>query len=89
MELKQEEWLKQPLAKVRGPIVAGDQGSRQGHQCSKGTRTAAPLGGKQTHTHNTVDRLCRGVRMQELLNETVIIYPMPKIQCLKCFRLCL
>jgi hypothetical protein len=29
MELGQEGWLKQPVAKVRGPIMAGDQGSRQ------------------------------------------------------------
>jgi hypothetical protein len=60
---------KQPVAKVvanreqRGPIVASDQGSYRGHQCSEisltedpspwsasgppGVQTAAPLGGKQ------------------------------------------
>ncbi len=35
MELGQEGWLKQPEARVRGPIMAGDQGSRQGHNCSE------------------------------------------------------
>jgi hypothetical protein len=35
MELVQEGWLKQPVAKVRGPIMAGDQGSCRGHHCSK------------------------------------------------------
>jgi hypothetical protein len=33
MELGQEGWLKQPVSKVRGPIVAGDQRSRRGHHC--------------------------------------------------------
>ncbi len=31
MELGQEGGLKQPVAKVRGPIVANDQGSCRGH----------------------------------------------------------
>jgi hypothetical protein len=35
IELGQEGWLKQPVAKVRGPILACDQGSRRGHQCSE------------------------------------------------------
>jgi hypothetical protein len=35
MELGQEGWLKQPVAKVRRPIVAGDHGSCQGHQCGE------------------------------------------------------
>jgi hypothetical protein len=35
MELGQEGWLKQPVAKARGPIMASDQESRQGHQCSE------------------------------------------------------
>ncbi len=35
MELGQEGWLKQLVAKDRGPIMSGDQGSRQGHQCSE------------------------------------------------------
>ncbi len=64
MELGQEGWLKQPAAKVRGPIMAGDQGSCWGHWCSEtmltgelqfqkcgcipGTQTVAPLGGTQT-----------------------------------------
>jgi hypothetical protein len=63
MELGQEGWLKQPVAKIRGPIMAGDQGSRRGHHCSKTVltgnhgfkvwvappgQTAAPCGGKQT-----------------------------------------
>ncbi len=39
MELGQEGWLKQPVAEVRGPIMAGDQGSRQGHQCSETSLT--------------------------------------------------
>jgi hypothetical protein len=58
MELGQQGWLKQPVAKVRGTIVAGDQGSRRGHHCSSnpsskewvarpGGQTAAPCGGKQ------------------------------------------
>jgi hypothetical protein len=34
VELGQEGWLKQTVAKVRGPIMAGDQGSRGGRQCS-------------------------------------------------------
>jgi hypothetical protein len=48
MELGQEWWLKQPVAKVianreqRGPIVAGDQGSRRGHQCSETSLTGDP-----------------------------------------------
>ncbi len=66
-----KEWLRQPVSKVvtqdheqRGPIIAGDQGSHRGHQCSQITPTgesqfqkcrcipekqiAAPMGGKQT-----------------------------------------
>jgi hypothetical protein len=35
MELGQEGWLKQLVAKVRGPILAGDQGSCWGHQCGR------------------------------------------------------
>ncbi len=35
IELWQEVWLKQPVAKVRGPIMAGDQGSCRGHHCSE------------------------------------------------------
>jgi hypothetical protein len=36
MELGQEGWLKQPVAKVRRPIMTGDQGSRRGgHHCSE------------------------------------------------------
>jgi hypothetical protein len=37
MELGQEGWLQQPVDKVRGPIVAGDQGSRRDHQCTTTT----------------------------------------------------
>jgi hypothetical protein len=40
MELGQEGWLKQLVAKVRGPIVAGDQGSHRGHHCSQTAETA-------------------------------------------------
>jgi hypothetical protein len=43
MELGQEGWLKQLVAKVRGPIMAGDQGSRQGHQC-RGTSLTGESG---------------------------------------------
>jgi hypothetical protein len=42
MELGQEGWLKQLVAKVRGPIVASDQGSRQGHHCSETALTGKP-----------------------------------------------
>jgi hypothetical protein len=35
MELGQEGLLKPPVAKVTGPIVAGDQGSHRGHLCSE------------------------------------------------------
>jgi hypothetical protein len=41
-------WLRQPVAKVvrnckqRGSIVAGDQGTRRGHQCSKTSLTKDP-----------------------------------------------
>ncbi len=35
MELGQERWLKQPVAKVRGFIMDGDRGSCRGHHCSK------------------------------------------------------
>ncbi len=35
MELGQEGWLKQPMAKVRLPIEASGQGSRRGHQRSE------------------------------------------------------
>jgi hypothetical protein len=42
MELGQEGWLKQLVAKVRGPIVADDQGSRQGHHCSRPVLTGNP-----------------------------------------------
>jgi hypothetical protein len=61
MELGQEGWPKQPVVKVTGTIVASDQGSIWGHQCSEtslteesqfqkcgcipGMRTADPLGG--------------------------------------------
>jgi hypothetical protein len=64
MELGQERWLKQAVVKVRGPIVASDQGSCQGHHCSETiiigksqfqkygciprTQPIDPLGGKQT-----------------------------------------
>jgi hypothetical protein len=45
MELEQEGWLKQQMAKVvanrgqRGPIAAGDQGSDWVHQGSETTLT--------------------------------------------------
>jgi hypothetical protein len=42
MELGQVEWLKQLVAKVGGTIVAGDQGSRQGHHCSETVLTGNP-----------------------------------------------
>jgi hypothetical protein len=42
MELGQEGWLKQLVAKVREPIVADDQGSRQGYQCSETSLTGEP-----------------------------------------------
>ncbi len=42
MELGQEGWLNQPVAKVRGPIMACDQGSHQGHQCSETSLTGDP-----------------------------------------------
>ncbi len=48
MELGQEGWLKQPVAMVaanceqRGPIMAGDQGSFRGYQCSKTSLTGDP-----------------------------------------------
>ncbi len=35
VRLGQEGWLKQPVAKVRGPIVDNDLGSRRGHHCSE------------------------------------------------------
>jgi hypothetical protein len=41
-ELGQEWRLKQPVAKVRGPIVAGDQGSRWGPHCSETVPTGNP-----------------------------------------------
>jgi hypothetical protein len=40
MELRQVGWLKQPAAKVRGPIAAGDQGSSRGHHCGQAARAA-------------------------------------------------
>jgi hypothetical protein len=43
MELGQEGWLKQLVAKVRGPIMAGDQGSHWGHHCSKTALTCNPI----------------------------------------------
>ncbi len=42
MELGQEEWLKQPVAQVTGLVMAGDQGSRWGHQCSATSLTGNP-----------------------------------------------
>jgi hypothetical protein len=42
MELGQEGWLKQLVAKVRWPIMAGDQGSRRGHHCSEAALTGNP-----------------------------------------------
>ncbi len=48
LELGQEGWLKQPVANVianheqRRPIMAGDQGSHQGHQYSKTLLTGEP-----------------------------------------------
>jgi hypothetical protein len=58
MELGQEGWLKQPVAKVRGPILASNQGSPiqfsemsltgesqfQKCGCIPGTQTTATLG---------------------------------------------
>ncbi len=42
-ELGQEEWLRLPWNhKQRGPIVAGDQGSRRGHHCSETALTGNP-----------------------------------------------
>jgi hypothetical protein len=35
MELGQEGWLNQPVAEVKGPIVAGDQGYCRGHHGSE------------------------------------------------------
>ncbi len=81
MELGQEGWLKQLVAKVRGPIMAGDQGSHWGHQCSETTLTGdtssrsvgASLGcetlppGREANSWLTGPvRLCSGVRLQEL-----------------------
>jgi hypothetical protein len=43
MELGQEGWLKQPEAKVRGPIMACDQGSRWGHHCGETGLTGNPV----------------------------------------------
>jgi hypothetical protein len=40
MELRQVGWLKQPVAKVRGPIVAGDRESSRSHHCGQAARTA-------------------------------------------------
>jgi hypothetical protein len=42
MELEQNGWLKQPGAKVREPIVEGDQGLRKGHQCTETSLTGKP-----------------------------------------------
>jgi hypothetical protein len=42
MEQGQEEWLKQLVAKGGGPIMAGDQGSHQGHHCSETALTGNP-----------------------------------------------
>jgi hypothetical protein len=42
IELGKQGWLKQPVAKVRGPILAGDQGSRRGHHCSETELTGNP-----------------------------------------------
>jgi hypothetical protein len=63
-ELGQKDWVKQLVAKARGPIVASDQGSGRGHHCSQMTLTGypsskvwvaplgheplPPVGGKQT-----------------------------------------
>jgi hypothetical protein len=63
-ELGQEVWLKQPVVKVKRPIVASDQGSLRGHHYSKtvltgnptskvwvappGRKPMPPCGGKQT-----------------------------------------
>ncbi len=40
MELRNVGWLKQPVAKVRGPIEDGDQESSRGHHCGQAARTA-------------------------------------------------
>jgi hypothetical protein len=42
MELGQEGWLNQPVAKIRGPIMAGDQGSHRGHHYSETALTGNP-----------------------------------------------
>jgi hypothetical protein len=43
MELGQEGWLKQLVAMVRRPIMAGDQGSHRGHQCSETSLPGEPV----------------------------------------------
>jgi hypothetical protein len=80
MELGNEGWPKQPVPKIRGPIVAGDQGSRWDHHCSETLLTGdpssrsvgAPLGCKllppvagSKRLPTGPARLCSGRRMQE------------------------
>jgi hypothetical protein len=42
MELQQERWAKQLVAKVREPIMASDQGLCPGHHCSEMALTGNP-----------------------------------------------
>jgi hypothetical protein len=69
IELGQEGWLKQPVTKVRGPIMAGDQGLRRGHQeipvPEVWVHTAAARQEANGSPTGPV-RLCSGVRMQKL-----------------------
>jgi hypothetical protein len=86
MEPGQEGWLKQLVAKVRGPIVAGEQKSCQGHQCSETMLTQYPCSSSVGASRDAICwpprreangwptrsvRLCSGVRMQELHKFTV------------------
>jgi hypothetical protein len=89
MELGQDRWLKQLVAEVRGPILAGDQGSRQGHHCCETaltgnlssevwdtppSATAGPCFGKQPVSPLDQWHMVKVWEMQELQNITLLLF---------------